>query len=46
MAEIKNVTSGAEVEIVATIKAAREKVTSVVKVQGKKPVDVGAPILV
>ncbi len=46
MAEIKNVTSGAEVDIVATIKAARDKVTSVLKAQEKKPVDVVAPILV
>ena len=44
MAEIKNVTSGAEVEIVATIKAARDKVTSVVQAQEKKPADDVAPI--
>ncbi len=46
MAVLKNVTSGAEVDIVATIKAARDKVTSVVKAQEKKPVDIDAPILV
>jgi hypothetical protein len=35
--EIKNVTDGVETEIVATIKAARGKVTNVVKMQDKKP---------
>ncbi len=44
MAEVKNATAGVEVEIFATIKAARDKVTSVVKAQEKKPVDVAAPV--
>jgi hypothetical protein len=43
MTEVKNVTAAVETEIVATIKAARVKVTNVVKTQEKKPVNVPAP---
>jgi hypothetical protein len=46
MAEVKNVTAGVEVEIVAKIKAARDKMTSVVKAKDKKPAEVVAPIQV